>query len=89
MINKIEILCPPKKCGKCKRMIAQIEEAANLSSVETEISIIDDIDKLQTYNTWLLPSLVINGHMVARGYIPEMDIIQEYLRNKKHSTKTD
>ena len=79
MINKIEILCPPKKCGKCKRMIAQIEEAANLSSVETEISIIDDIDKLQTYNTWLLPSLVINGHMVARGYIPKIN------KSKEHS----
>lgn len=80
MTNKIEILCPPKKCGKCKRMIAKIEEAAKLSAAETEIIIIDDIEQLQTYSTWLLPSLVVNDKVVARGYIPPLEKIQKFFK---------
>ncbi|MFO7789240.1 MAG: thioredoxin family protein [Bacteroidales bacterium] len=78
MINKIEILCPPKKCNKCTRMIARVEEAAKRSSAKTEIIIVDSIDQLQTYNSWLLPSLVVNGQMVSRGYIPEINKIQKF-----------
>ncbi|MDA3819433.1 MAG: thioredoxin family protein [Candidatus Delongbacteria bacterium] len=65
MTNKIEILCPPKKCGKCNRMIAKIEKAVKLSDTEANIKIIDSIDQLQTYSTWVLPSLVINDRIVC------------------------
>jgi hypothetical protein len=59
-------------------MISRVEEAAKRSSAETEIIIVDSIDQLQTYNSWLLPSLVVNGQMVARGYIPEINKIQRF-----------
>ena len=83
MICKIKILCPGRKCGKCRRMIARVEEAIKLSGIEAEMEIIDNIDEMMKYQTWLLPTLVINDTIVARGYIPEILTIQEHLEFNK------
>ncbi len=48
---------------------------------EAEIEIIDTIDGMIEYRTWILPTLIINGNIVARGYIPSVRIIQEYLND--------
>ncbi|MFN2396385.1 MAG: thioredoxin family protein [Bacteroidales bacterium] len=81
MANEIKILCPSRKCGKCRRMVARVEEALNLSGIQTEIQIIDSIEEMMQYPTWILPTLVINGNIVAKGYIPSVQNIQEYLTN--------
>ena len=71
MTVKILILCPGAKCRKCKKMVQQVEEAVLESGMEAEVKIVDSIDELVKFNTWVLPALMINGRMVARGYVPE------------------
>ena len=71
MAVKIVILCPGSKCKKCRRMIARVEEAVAESGLETDLKILDKLDDLLQYNTYVLPALVINGKMFARGYVPE------------------
>ncbi|MDX9905030.1 MAG: thioredoxin family protein [Bacteroidales bacterium] len=80
MAIQIVILCPGSKCKKCRRMIRQVEEAVMESGLETEINILDKMDDLLKYNTYVLPALVINGKMLARGYVPEKSKIIEELR---------
>ena len=78
MAVEIVILCPGTKCKKCKRMIARVEEAVAESGLETEVRILDKLDDLLKYNTYVLPALVIHGKMFARGFVPEKGmIIQE------------
>jgi len=80
MTAKLFILCPGQKCKKCIRMVKQVEEAVQESGMEAEVVIVDKIDELVKFNTWVLPALVINGKMVARGYVPEKSKIIAEMR---------
>ena len=71
MTAKLFILCPGSKCRKCRRMIQKVDEAVMESGMDAEVKIIDKIEELIKFNTWVLPALMINGRMVARGYVPE------------------
>ena len=75
MSVEIFILCPGQKCRKCKRMVRQVEEAVQESGLVAQVNIVDAIEDLVRFNTWVLPALVINGRMVARGYVPEISKI--------------
>jgi len=57
-----------------------VEEAVNLSGIKVNIIIMDNIEELLQYPTWVLPPLVINEKVVARGYVPGIKIMQEYLK---------
>ena len=80
MAVKLFILCPGQKCKKCIRMVRQVEEAVQESGVDAEIQIVDKIEELVRFNTWVLPALVINGRMIARGYVPEKSKIIEEMK---------
>ncbi len=86
MAVQITILCPGSKCKKCRRMIRQVEEAVQESGLETEILIRDKLEDLLKYNTYVLPALVINGKMFARGYVPEKSMI---IKEMKKAIPTD
>ena len=58
-------------------MVKQVEEALRESGMDAEVQIVDKIDELVRFNTWVLPALVINGRMIARGYVPEKSKIIE------------
>ena len=77
---EIFILCPGQKCRKCKRMVRQVEEAVQESGLETKVDIVDTIEELVKFNTWVLPALVINGRMIARGYVPEKSKIIDEMK---------
>ena len=62
-------------------MIARVEETAEAHGIEANIKIIDSMDEMVTYNTWVLPTLVINDHVVARGYVPSMKQILEQMQS--------
>ncbi len=79
MINEIKILCPARKCGKCRRMVAQVEEATRDAEPVTMV-IEDKLSEILKYPTWILPTLVINGKVIARGYVPSVEKIKEGLK---------
>lgn len=63
-------------------MVRQVEEAVLESGLETKVNIVDTIEELVKFNTWVLPALVINGRMVARGYVPEKSKIIEEMKRQ-------
>ena len=75
----IKLLCPPKKCGKCRRVISRVESVLEKNSISGEVQIVNDPDELQKYPTWILPTLVINGHIIARGYVPTPEAIMKFI----------
>ena len=81
-INKpeIKLLCPPKKCGKCRRMISRVEAILEQMGIKEKIQIVNNPDELLQYPTWVLPTLLINGKVVARGYLPSSDVVREVLK---------
>ena len=79
---EIKLLCPPKKCGKCRRMISRVESILEQLGIVEEIQIVNDPDELLQYPTWVLPTLLINGQVVARGYIPSTDAVRKALEEE-------
>jgi hypothetical protein len=80
MSVRLEILCPGSKCRKCRRMIKQVEQAILESGLEAEVKIVDSMDELLKYPTWVLPALLINGKMFARGYVPDKSKIIDEMK---------
>ena len=79
MENEIKIFCPKKKCGKCTRLFARVEEAIKISGQSWKIEKVDSLDEVMKYPTWILPTLVINGKIAARGYVPSVKMIVKKL----------
>ena len=88
MSVNIIILCPGTKCRKCRRMIQTVEEAVSESGLDAEVKILDTIEELVKFNTWVLPALVINNKMIARGYVPEKSKIIEEMKKWVSKTST-
>ena len=91
MITKpdIKLLCPPKKCGKCRRMIDRVKSILEKLDIDEEIQIVNDPEELQQFPTWVLPTLVINGEVVARGYLPSNEIIRKKIFAKPESGRIE
>lgn len=51
-------------------MIRTVEEIVKLEQIDARLVILDSLDDYVRFNTWVLPSLFINGKAVARGYTP-------------------
>ncbi|MGM0531347.1 MAG: thioredoxin family protein [Bacteroidota bacterium] len=78
----IKLLCPPRKCGKCRRMITRVESVLEKTGITEEIQIVNDPDELLQYPTWILPTLLINDKAVARGYIPSSETLRKILEEE-------
>ncbi len=56
-------------------MVARVEEAIKISGRQMKIEIVDSMDEMMKYPTWILPTLVIKGKVAARGYVPSVKMI--------------
>ena len=63
-------------------MVQTVQEAVEESGTEVDVKILDTIEELVKFNTWVLPALVINGKMFARGYVPEKSKIIEEMKKQ-------
>ena len=67
-----------KDCRKTRKIIAYLQKIFDEYNMEAEIIQITDFKVIKTYPTWLLPTIVINEKVIARGYRPP---ITEVLKN--------
>jgi len=77
--NKVEILSPGPGCWKTKKIVRSIQSFLEKNHVEYELDIITDQDLFTNYNTWILPTVIINNKVVSRGYKPSKKKIFETL----------
>ncbi len=77
MTNKIEILSPGKNCWKTKKIISKLEKFAIAQNIDVKFVVVNDLKKILEYKTWILPTIIIKGKIVARGYKPDDKLIIE------------
>jgi len=83
-MNKItvKILAPNARCKRTQRIIRLLQKFFDRKKKKAEFIIITDLDEIMQYNTWLLPTILINDVMLARGYMPPEKEILEVITRK-------
>jgi len=80
MINKVEILSPGPNCWKTKKIIKSIEQFFSDNNIDAEFNTISNAHEFLKYRTWILPTIIINDKIVARGYRPSNNKILNSLK---------
>ncbi len=76
-MTKIEIV--GTGCAKCKRLLANAEQAVKDLKIAADVIKVDDIDEIVNRNIMLTPALFINGVVRAEGRIPDVNEIKSML----------
>lgn len=79
MTNNIKIICPARKCRKCSRIVNETEAILNKAAIDFELKIISNPKEFVKYPTWILPTILVNENVVARGYTPDIKTINKHL----------
>jgi small redox-active disulfide protein 2 len=74
---KIEIL--GTGCAKCRRLLANAEQAVKDLTITAEVVKVDDIAEIVGRGVMLPPALFINGEVRAEGRIPDVNEIKKML----------
>jgi len=70
MKNTILILSPGPGCWKSRKIIRYLESYLVAERIDAEIRVVHKLKELLTYRTWILPTIIVNNKIVARGYKP-------------------
>jgi len=76
-MTKIEVL--GTGCAKCKRLLANAEQAVKELNITAEVLKVDDIDAIVDRGVMMTPALFINGQVRAEGRIPDVNEIKKML----------
>ena len=76
-MTKIEII--GTGCAKCKRLLANAEQAVKDLKITAEVIKVDDIDEIVNRGVMMTPALFINGEVRAEGRIPDVNEIKKML----------
>ena len=66
-------------CAKCKRLLANAEQAVRDLKITAEVIKVDDIDEIVNRGIMLTPALFINGKVRAEGRVPDVNEIKTML----------
>jgi small redox-active disulfide protein 2 len=77
LMTKIEIL--GTGCAKCKRLLANAQQAVKDLKITADVIKVDDIDEIVNRGIMLTPALFINGKVRAEGRIPDVNEIKKML----------
>jgi small redox-active disulfide protein 2 len=75
---KIEIL--GTGCPKCKKTMANVEEAVKGVGIEAEIIKVEKTDDIMNYGVMVTPALAIDGEVKVAGRIPKVEKIKDWLQ---------
>jgi len=79
MKNEIKILCPGRKCRKCARIVSETEAILKNAEIDDKLEIVTRPEAFLKYPTWILPTVLVNDHVVARGYAPDINTMRKRL----------
>ena len=77
--NQIKILSPGPACRRTRRIMKRLERYFEKRQIPVNYEIETDLEKIKQYDTWLLPTILINGTIVSRGYFPPEKLIESCL----------
>jgi len=66
-------------CPKCKTLEELTRKVVKDNMIEANITKIEDIVEIMKFNIMTTPALVIDGKVVAKGRIPSVNEIKQFL----------
>ena len=75
---KIEIL--GMGCPKCRRTVANAEQAVKELGIEAEVMKVEKIDEIMKYSVMMTPALAVDGEVKCAGKIPTVDEIKSWIK---------
>lgn len=76
---KIAILGPG--CAKCKQLYENTCKAVTEAGVEADVEKVEDIQKINEYNVFMTPALVIDGTVKSTGKLVSPEQIRKWIEN--------
>ena len=76
-MTKIEVV--GTGCAKCKRLLANAQQAVKDLKITADVIKVDNIDEIVNRGIMLTPALFINGKVRAEGRIPDVNEIKTML----------
>ncbi len=76
-MKKIEVI--GTGCAKCKRLLANAEQAVKELKVAAEVIKVDDIDEIVNRGIMMTPALFIDGKVRAEGRVPDVNEIKRMI----------
>ena len=76
---KIAILGPG--CAKCKKLYENAQKAVAEAGVEAEMVKVEDIQKINEYNVFMTPALVLDGTVKSTGKVPSPEQIRKWIES--------
>lgn len=76
---KIQIKILGTGCTKCKSLENLTKEVVAEHNFDAQVSKVDDIIDIMSYNVISTPALVINEKVVLKGYLPGKDEIKKQI----------
>lgn len=74
---KIKVLGPG--CAKCKTTYALVEKVIKENGLDVELTKVDDIMEMMSYNIMTTPAIVVDGEVKIKGRVPTEREIKEIL----------
>ncbi len=71
-MKQIKVLV--SQCACSQKFFDLVVRVVNENGIDAEVEKVDDIMEIMQYNTMTLPSLVVDGVLVARGQKNEAEI---------------
>ncbi|MDD1711697.1 MAG: thioredoxin family protein [Methanoregulaceae archaeon] len=66
-------------CAKCKRLMANVQEAVKDLKITAEVIKVESIDEIVERGVMLTPALFVNGELKSEGRVPCVDEIKEMI----------
>lgn len=76
-IREIKILGPG--CAKCKSTYQTIAKVVNENNLDVQLTKIEDIVEIMSYNVMSTPAVVVDGEVKIKGHVPSESEVKQIL----------
>lgn len=66
-------------CPKCKKLEQATIEAVTAAGIDATVSKVEDIFEIMQFGVMTTPALVVDGKVVVKGRVPDVDEIKKLI----------
>jgi hypothetical protein len=49
------------------------------NDINAELEVINTLEDLIKYPSWILPSIMVNGKIIAKGFVPDYEDLKKHI----------
>ncbi|MBN1602905.1 MAG: TM0996/MTH895 family glutaredoxin-like protein [Chitinispirillaceae bacterium] len=76
-MKKIQIL--GTGCPKCKKLYEAVQQVVKESSIEADVTKVEDINEILKFGIMMTPALAVDGEVKVYGKIPKPEEIRKMI----------